>query len=368
MKKIKLILSFTFLLAIAVSCSTPEGIDTDLSYLNTINSTNNAKIFDISTDNSGLVKITPTAEGATSYKVEFGHGTGASASANINVGLSASHIYPEGSYTVTVTSYDISGNSSSATYPLSVVYSAPTNVVAVQSFSGTVLTLTSTATNANGFTVNWGDSSAVQTMTGSFGGTFTAPTHTYLPGVYTLTLTALSGGAATTVTTYPVTVYAPFSLPITYENSIQDYTTGGTFGGVDVAVVTNPFPSGINTSAKVWKYTKNSGAETWSGTWTPMASPNATPINIDNGNKIKVMVYSTEVGKKLNVEIEQASGGLPNQVRQVATTVANQWEELVFDFSSVPAGTTFKQLVFRYNDVASGTGEVIYIDNVTQSN
>jgi hypothetical protein len=80
------------------------------------------------------------------------------------------------------------------------------------------------------------------------------------------------------------------------------------------------------------------------------------------------MVYSTEVGKKVNVELEQASGGLSNQIRQVASTVANQWEELVFDFSSVPAGTTFKQLVFRYNDAANGAGEVIYIDNVSQSN
>lgn len=368
MKKIKLILSATFLLAVAVSCTVPDGIDTDLSSLNSASSSNNAKIFDVSTNNSGLVKITPTAEGAITYKVEYGHGTGASASANVSSGQSTTHIYPEGNYTVTITSYDIAGKSASATYPLSVIYTAPTNVVANQSFAGTVLNLTATATNANGFSVNWGDTTPVQSMTGVLGGTFTAPAHTYTPGVYTLTLTALSGGAATTVTTYPVTVFAPFSLPITYESPIQDYTTGGTFGGVDVAVVANPFSGGINTSAKVWKYTKTSGAANWSGTWTPMASPNAVPINIDNGNKIKVMVYSTEVGKMVNVELEQASGGLSNQIRQVASTVANQWEELVFDFSSVPAGTTFKQLVFRYNDAANGAGEVIYIDNVSQSN
>ena len=50
--------------------------------------------------------------------------------------------------------------------------------------------------------------------------------------------------------------------------------------------------------------------------------------------------------------------------------VANQWTEIEFDFGAlgIPAGTTFRQLVFRYNDVSDGLGEVIYIDNVTQSN
>ena len=102
-----------------------------------------------------------------------------------------------------------------------------------------------------------------------------------------------------------------------------------------------------------------------------MSAPNSVPINIDNGGKIKVMVYSTEIGKKVNVELEQATTGIPNQVLKVATTVANQWEELTFDFGAlgtIPAGTEFKQLVFRYNDSADGLGEVIYIDNVRQTN
>ena len=68
------------------------------------------------------------------------------------------------------------------------------------------------------------------------------------------------------------------------------------------------------------------------------------------------------------MKIEQGSNGVANQVLKMPITVANQWQEIVFDFSSVPAGTTFKQLVFRYNDAAKGTGEVIYIDNVTQTN
>ena len=82
------------------------------------------------------------------------------------------------------------------------------------------------------------------------------------------------------------------------------------------------------------------------------------------------MVYSTEVGKMLNVELEQGSNGVSNKILKVASTVANHWEELSFDFGTfgIPAGTTFNQLVFRYNDSANGTGEVIYLDNIKQTN
>lgn len=368
----KIILSFAiFSLVIAASCSTPDGIDSDLSALESTNPDNYDKIFDISTDNSGLVKITPISQGVTKSVVNVGHGTGAPVT--LYPGAFTNHNYPEGNYTVSITSYDIAGNSVTNDFPLQVTYVAPTNINATQNFAGTTLNLSVTADNANGMQVTWGDGGVGEvptTMTGSLGQAFTAPGHTYAPGVYTLTVTALSGGAATTTQTFPITVFAPFGLPITYESAIQNYGIGGTFGGVGVAVVPNPFPGGINTSATVWKFTKGNGAEVWAGTWTPIASPNGVPINIDAGNKFKVMVYSTEVGKMLHFQLEQGSGGFPNTGIDVASTVANQWEELTFDFgaSGIPAGTTFGQIVFQYNLAGAGTGEVIYIDNVTQSN
>lgn len=369
MKNIKKIIGFCLILTTFISCSLNDNLDDNID-INGAGILTQNKIFDISTDNSGLVRITPIGEGAISYEVKYGHGTGVGSSAIVNPGASTTHIYPEGNYTVTIISIDITGNSVTNTYPLSVVYVAPTNVVVNQNFAGTALTITATATNANGFTVNWGDGSTTQTMSGSLGGSFTAPAHNYAPGVFTLTVTALSGGLATTTVTYTIIVNAPFGLPITYESPIQNYNIGGTFGGVDVAQVANPFSGGINTSITVRRYTKTSGAASWSGTWTPLSAPNGVPININNGSKIKVKVYSTEVGKLLNVELENGSGGVSNKVVKVASTVANQWEELVFDFGvfGIPAGTTFGQLVFRYNDAGSGVGEVIYLDNITQSN
>lgn len=374
MKKITLIFSLTFALFLLNSCEI-DGLND--SNLMTSESTNQSKIFDISTNNTGTVKITPTGEGVSKFVVMYGHGTGANASATVSPGQNTVHIYPEGTYTVTVKSYDLAGRETVNTYPLTLTFTAPTDLKVATTLSGYKLDLGLSAINAQGgYLVYFGDvANEVGTPvagTANASGTVTASiSHTYATsGNYTLKVVALSGGAAQTVSSQAIKIYDPFSLPITYENEFQNYTTGGTFGGVDVAVVNNPFSGGLNTSAKVWRYTKTVGAANWSGTWTPLSQPNAVPINIDNGSKFKVLVYSTEVGKQLNLEIEQGSNGVGNKVLKVASTVADQWEELTFDFGTfgIPAGTTFKQMVFRYNDSANGTGEVIYIDNVRQSN
>lgn len=378
MKKITYILSLFIALLFLNSCDIDGLNNGDSTSVNIGASENLNKIFDISTDNSGAVKITPTGEGASKFLVAFGHGTGASSSAVVLPGNSTSHNYPEGKYTVTITSYDLSGKETVNQYPLNITYSAPTDLAINSSLSGYTLNLSASAVNARGgFLIYFGDvANEVGTkVAGTVNSSGVVETgtinHTYASaGSYNVKVVALSGGVAQTVATQTIQIFDPYSLPITYENPNQNYGIGGTFGGISVAIVDNPFSGGINTSSKVWKYSKNTGAASWSGTWTPMSSPNSVPINIDNGSKIKVMVYSTEVGKKLNVELEQASTGIPNQVLKVASTVANQWEELTFDFGTlnIPAGTEFRQLVFRYNDSADGLGEVVYIDNVRQSN
>lgn len=368
MKKLKIIISLVAISLISFTSCEINGLG-DTSDLSSITSNNLNKVFDISTDNSGNVKITPIGDGITKSIVFFGDGTGSSSSATILAGESASHQYPEGNYTVTINTYSISGEETTTTYPLTVTFSAPTNIELEQSFAGTILNISATADNANGMQVLWGDGGTNElptTLTGSRGNPFIGM-HNYLPGVYTLTVKALSGGAATSTKTFPIIVYAPFSLPVTFENPIQNYSGGGTFGGVDAAIIDNPFKTGIDTSEKVWKFTKNVGAEVWGGTYTPLASPNGVPVNIDNGSKFKMMVYSSEIGKSLHFQLEDGNGYNPGI--DVPITVANQWQELTFDFSAagIPAGKTFSQYVFQYNLSAKGTGEVVYIDNITQT-
>ena len=103
MKKITITFSLLAMFAGLTGCD-KEGVDQDLSFLSTATTSNTGKIFDITNDNSGIVKITPTGEGVSSFVVNYGHGTGAGASAVVMPGNSTSHAYPEGSYTVTIVS------------------------------------------------------------------------------------------------------------------------------------------------------------------------------------------------------------------------------------------------------------------------
>ena len=106
MKNFKII-SGSLLLVFAMACSIPDGIEEDTSFLNTAAAENLSTVFDISNDNSGNVVITPTAQGATSFVVNYGAGSGSDGSVTLKSGESTTYSYPEGEYTVSVTAKNI---------------------------------------------------------------------------------------------------------------------------------------------------------------------------------------------------------------------------------------------------------------------
>ena len=365
MKKITIAFSLLALIAGSIGCE-KEGIDDDLSFLNSAATANTNKIFDISNDNSGNVKITPTGEGAVSYTVGFGHGTGAGASAIVMPGSSATHAYPEGAYTVTINSKSQSGQETSATYPLQVTYRAPENIVVTTSQTAHLIKVKAAADFAASYLVYFGD---VANETGTALASGAEVSHTYAnAGNYDVKVVALSGGAAKSEKITPVTIFDPFGLPITFDQSTVDYFFGTFGGGQQFAKVANPNPSGLNTSANVGKFTR--GFEGWSGTYSPLN----IPIDMAVGKKIKVLGYNPSaalIGKKLNVELEDGPVSNGIAVGKTAFTKSGVWEELVFDFSTnatIPADAKFKQLVLRFNDASDGAGAVIYVDNFTLTN
>ena len=365
MKKLRIIPGFLLLLAIAVSCSVEDGIDGDTSFVETANTENLDVIFDITEDNSGNVTITPTAEGAVTFVVNYGDGTGSDSSVTLKPGEKTTHSYAEGHYTVTVTAKNIGGESTTETFPLSVVYKAPENVQV--SLSGE-MQVSATADFAESFLVYYGD---VDNEVGTpLANGEQLPAHTYpaTGAPFTLRVVALSGGAAKTEWTKTL-----FGFPIDFE--IADVAFFGTFddwGQQAFEIVDNPDPSGINTSDRVGKYIN--GHAPWSGTYSPLN----IPINFAHGKTIKVMVYNPDpanIGKKLNVELEWAigaDGANPyGAILKIPVTTSGEWEVLTFDFSTneaIPDDAKFTQLVLRFNDIAEGTVEVIYIDNITLTN
>ena len=349
-------------LALTFGCSKQDGIDSDLTFLNSATSGNFTNIFDISDDNSGIVKITPLGDGFSKSIVNFGHGTGATSMAEVKPGASTSYVYPEGTYNVVVDYYDIVGKVTSVTYPLTVTYRAPENLKVTLSGETKVK---ASALYAKSFLVYYGDKANEAGVPMAIGEEL--PPHTYpaTGGPFTLKVVALSGGAATTTYTKVL-----FTLPIDFEHPNIDYFFGTFGGGQKFEKVDNPDKSGLNTSTKVGKFTR--GYEGWSGTYSPMN----IPISFANGNKIKVLVYNTKpenIGAALNVELEWSINGPANGVGvlKVPVTKANEWEELVFDFSTIsaiPADVKYTQLVLRFNSSKDGAGDVIYVDNFRLTN
>ncbi|MDP3944408.1 MAG: hypothetical protein Q8Q51_00795 [Lutibacter sp.] len=366
MKNIKLIFSIVFLLAVTISCTVDAGIDDDLSFLDSASTGNIDKIFDISTDNSGNVKITPIGTGVTSFNVVYGHGTGANASATVSPGSSTTYAYPEGNYTVTITASDIAGKQTTATYPLAVTYRAPENLNFTTTISLYTVKVSATALYAKSFLVYFGDVANEVGTPLAVGAT--TPVHTYaVGGAYNVKVVALSGGVAKTESVKSIIIFDPLAFPYTCELASQNYLAGGTFGGVNYSIVANPFPTGLNTSSKVAKFEKPVNAEEWAGTWKPLD----IPLDLSTGTKIKMLVYATEVGKRVGLELQGSTNGAPNTAIFVATTVANQWEELVFDTTTIPAipvGAKYKQFNINYNRPNRGLGEVIYLDNFRLTN
>ncbi len=365
MKKFQFIYAIAFALVAAVGCTKEEGIDDDLSFLSTASSSNVSNVFTISNDNSGMVKITPNGQGVSSYVVKFGDATGGVDFQTVNPGGSATHAYPEGAYTVTITAYDIAGNATTTTYPLTLTYRAPENVlVKVESD----VKVSATADYAKSFLVYYGDVANEVGTPLAVGQVL--PPHIYpAGGPYDLKVVALSGGVAKTTTTKTL-----FGFPLTFESPTMNYFFG-TFGDVQFAKVANPLAAGLNTSAMVGKYTKPSGVPSWSGTYSPMD----IPINMAHGKKVKILVYNPSVaniGKRLNVELEAQIAGTGATANGVAVlrapiTTSGAWEELTFDFSTIAAigpAARYGQLVFRFNDNAEGAGEIIYVDNIRITN
>jgi hypothetical protein len=146
------------------------------------------------------------------------------------------------------------------------------------------------------------------------------------------------------------------ALPLDFQSTIYSYPFID-FGGGNVTIVNNPNASGINTSTKVGKMVKNA-PEVWGGSFIELVNP----INFSTLRTFKVKVYSPRIGAKLLLKVEHPSNGGINFEREVATTTANSWEELTFDFSAINVGNSYQKvvLIFDLGTVGDGSPNFTY--------
>jgi hypothetical protein len=361
MKIVKYVAAMLILLAIAAGCK--EEVFDDTSFVQTVTAPANITyLYDLTTDNSGNVTITPGGEGPGSYDVYFGDTT--SNPANVLPGGKVIHKYAEGNYTVKIVGKGVTGLKTEKTFPLSVVYRAPENLSVTITKSVATIKVKASADFAKSFVVYYGDKVDEVGTPMAIGAELS---HTYTSlDTFDVKVVALSGGAANTELITPVIITVPFVFPIDFESPIINYFFGTFGGGQKFEKVANPNKSGLNTSATVGMFTK--GYEGWSGTYSPLDAP----LDFAKGKKVKVWVYNPDpanIGLKMNVELESAVGGTPANgvaVLKMAFTTSGAWEELIFDFGTIaeiPAATKFNQLVLRFNDTFDGAGAVFYVDN-----
>jgi hypothetical protein len=125
MKNINKLITSLFVMFFFIACTEDFMDDTDFAN-SIVPPSNISAAFIVTQDNSGDVSITPSADNALSFVVDFGDGS--SVSSSINLGASVSHTYKEGSYDVKVTATGLNDLTASGTVPLTVSFKAPENL------------------------------------------------------------------------------------------------------------------------------------------------------------------------------------------------------------------------------------------------
>lgn len=348
MKSLKYFLGFAFLLVLAAGCK-KETYD-DVSFVDTANSPDQLSVlFEITQDNTGRVTITPNGAGAVSYDIYYGDGT--ATPAKVQAGKNTIHTYAEGVYNVKIVAYSINGKTTEITRQLTVSFRAPENldvVINVDPANNYKINVSATALYETNFRIYFGDVPNETPVSFLEGATVS---HTYAAvGTYTVRVVALSGGAATAEVTRSVTIVDPVLLPITFESPTVDYTFGN-FGGGNVTIINNPQSNGINTSARVGRMVKNP-PEVWGGSVITLGDP----IDFSVNKVFRMKVFSPRVGAKVLLKVENLTNGGISFEREATTTLANTWEDLVFNYAAINTAESYQKVVLIFELGIPGDG------------
>ena len=369
MKNIKLIFGLVLLLAFAIRCSIPDGIDQDLSFIKSVSAPSKISgVYKITQDNTGLVTITPNGEGAISYDIYFGDAT--TAPVNVLQGNETTHKYQEGTYTVKIVGIGVTGLKTEASQNLVVSFKAPENLKVTYlndlGFSKKV-NITATADFATTFDVYFGESGNSTPVTANIGST---ASYTYkVAGTYTIRVVAKSGGTKNTEETKVFVVTA----------IVQPIASAPTQPSRQSANVISIF-SGVYTDIAASNYNPD---------WGQSGQGSSYSLFNLNGDKmlnyIKLSYQGIDIGSAidassmqfLHVDIWTADAmtidiyPLPNGVLTAnekfvtKTLIANQWNTFdipLSDFTSqgLPL-SNLKQFKFVGAPWAKGT---VFIDNL----
>ena len=163
----------------------------------------------------------------------------------------------------------------------------------------------------------------------------------------------------------------------------EDFENGGILkwngnDGCQFKVVANPNKSGINTSDMVGEYT--TAAAEWDFVWTSgfgdtidpatgepkWESDKYVPVDFEKGWLIKVQCLAPAAGIPIYCKLE-IDGGNGQEITNVKTTKANEWEDLEFDFEPLALESgKYCDFVFCVDAGGTTAGTKVYLDNIRQ--
>ena len=363
MKTINKLFTLLFVFTAFISCKEDFLEETDFGI---VAPTNVNATFNITQDNTGLVTITPTADGAVSFDVDYGDGS--EPATGIAIGKHTKHTYTEGNHTVGIIANGMGGLKTAATVDLVVSFKAPQNLVVAITNSATIsqqVDVVATADFATTFDVDPGVAGA-DAVSANIGET---ASYKYAEaGTYTITVTAKGGAIETTSYSeeFEVTkILQPIASAPTPRNRPSSSVIslyGSAYPEQQVANF-NGFPDwGQGGQGSSWAEFDLNGDKMLQYVNLSYQGNQFDAVDLSGMEYIHLDVWTADVEK---LELFLIQTAIPQETPIVVDLVADQWNSIDIPLSSYTdlgqAITAIDQL--KYVGTPWGGGSV-FVDNV----
>ena len=339
----------------------------DLGFLEEVVLPSNiSALFDITQDNSGLVTITPSGEGASTFEIGLGD---SSESVRITSGESIENIYTEGSYDVSITAFNIVGDSTQVNQQLVVSFQAPQNLEAVienDASTSKQVNISATADFATSYEFYSGETGIDQPVaTANIGDGISYDYET--PGIYSVKIVAKGGAIETTEYTedFEVTeIVFPLSSAPTPPNRndvdvvsiFSDVYTDETLNELPTTWSSTNFEEANINSDNIWKLT--------SLDFLGIVTNYDAGIDLSEMEKMHIDYWVPEgTTNELFVKIVNTVDG-GEDIESLGATTGGSWQSIELDITAFDGGDLAnKEKITQILIDSDGETPVAYIDN-----
>ena len=329
--------------------------------------TNVSASYNVTQDNSGIVTITPTADGANSYKVFFGDNT--IDPVDVKIGQSVNHTYTEGTYNVKIQAFNLNGDKTEKTQELVVSFKAPENVAVTIENDASVskqVNITATADFATMFEFHSGETGVNQPVASANIG----ETIKYLfttPGSYDVKVIVKGAAIATAehTETFSVTEIlaptAPAPTPPTRNTTdvvsiFSDAYTDITLDELPTSWSSSGFEATTVNNDNVWKLSTLD--------FMGIVSNYANGIDVSSMEKLHIDYWvPSGTTNELFVKIVNTIDG-GEDIESLGTTVSGSWQSIDIDMTGFDGGNlASKDKITQILIDSDGVAGVVYVDN-----